>query len=62
LKTILPTPTNVPQIDKKQCEYLDDFDPTSQNSKAEGGNKNRMEEEDEEEGPAGAQRVQCNQQ
>jgi len=66
LKNILPLPTNVPTFDKKQAEYLDDYDQTSHNPKAEGGRSkgSRMEEEDDDEEGArgGRQNVQCQQQ
>jgi len=60
LKNILPTPKNVPSIDKSKCEYLDDYDPTRLNPNAEGGKQ--RQEEDEDENPRGGQRVQCAQQ
>jgi len=67
LKNILPMPKNPLVVDRKQCEFLDDYDPTSTNPKAEGGRSkgnNRMEEEDEDEDgqPRNGQRVQCQQQ
>jgi DnaJ family protein A protein 2 len=62
LKNILPTPKTTATFDKTKAEYLDDFDPTSQNPNAEGG-KQRGEDDDDEDGHQhGGQRVQCAQQ
>jgi len=61
LKDILPVPKNLPQLDKKTCEYLEDFDETSMNQNAEGG-KGKADEDEEDGMPRGGQRVQCAQQ
>jgi len=60
LKNILPMPKNVPAADKSKCEYLEEYDETSLNPNAEGGKQ--REEDDEDDGPRGGQRVQCAQQ
>jgi len=60
LKNILPMPKNVPAADKSKCEYLEEYDETSLNPNAEGGKQ--RDEDDEDDGPRGGQRVQCAQQ
>jgi len=61
LKKILPTPSNVPQFDKKNVEYLEDYDETSKTATADGS-RGRDDSDEEEEGMRGGQRVQCAQQ
>lgn len=61
LKDILPVPKNLPQLDKKACEYLEDFDETSMNQNPEGG-KAKGDDDEEDGMPRGGQRVQCAQQ
>lgn len=61
LKKVLPTPKeNGVAIDKKNAEYLDTYDETSLNPNADGARS--RQDDDDEEGPRGGQRVQCQQQ
>jgi len=61
LKKILPIPKNLITLDRKNCEFMMDFDKGSVNNNAEGG-KARGEEDEDEDGQPKGQRVQCAQQ
>jgi len=63
LKEILPVPSGLPTFDKKNAEYLEDYDETSKTATADGSRRRGGDDDDEDEdAPRGGQRVQCAQQ
>ena len=57
---ILPYPANLPQFDKKNVTYLEDYDKESMTTTADG-NKGKQSDEEDDDMPRG-QKVQCAQQ